>query len=573
MSVVLHPIVQQMSPSPEQIPAIMARGCDVVVTAGAGSGKTRTLVARYLALLSEGVPLRSILAITFTNKATREMRNRVRDEMRRYLDRPGLAAGEADTWRKRYTGLDAARISTFHGLCSDILRAHAAEAGVDPRFSVLDEAATNIMRSEVLAEALAWAAQETTVLPLFRLLGERMLRSTLRTLLERRLDAAPCMAALPASAWPQWQEFVLPPLRRFVDSPEVRGFFAQISAFRANGALARAEAAGDKQAAPLAVLLQIWDDISAARRQDDWAAVSVLLAPVRDSMKQSGSAKNWPGGSPKPFIGELQALFDRDLKLLVGKGVDLALDRRLADAQPALKVLLDRALAIYDRKKDEREALDNDDQEEGALDLLRQYPDVRQRWQNEVAALLVDEFQDTNQRQRDLLALLGRARGAGRDRGSLFIVGDAKQSIYRFRGADVTVFRAERRGIAAAGGMECPLKVSYRAHRGLIAVLNALLHPVLGDQPDPARPWVEPFSPLEHYRQQPAGGFAAPHVELHLALGAKSGGGLDRAADALARRLSELVGSGCWGGRRRQPSAPVPRHRHSVPGLGLIRGL
>ena len=88
----IHPIVQQTSPSPEQEPAILARGCDVVVTAGAGTGKTRTLVARYLALLAEELPLRSIVAITFTKKASREMRNRVRDEMRRYLERPALDA-------------------------------------------------------------------------------------------------------------------------------------------------------------------------------------------------------------------------------------------------------------------------------------------------------------------------------------------------------------------------------------------------------------------------------------------------------------------------------------------------
>lgn len=83
----IHPIVEQMKPSGEQRPAITARGCDIVVTAGAGTGKTRALVARYLSLLAEGLPLRSIVAITFTRKAAREMRNRVRNEVRRYLGR------------------------------------------------------------------------------------------------------------------------------------------------------------------------------------------------------------------------------------------------------------------------------------------------------------------------------------------------------------------------------------------------------------------------------------------------------------------------------------------------------
>ena len=82
----LHPIVLQMEPSDEQRAAIAERGRDVAVTAGAGAGKTRALVARYLALLAEGLPLRSIVAITFTKKAAREMRNRARREIRRYLE-------------------------------------------------------------------------------------------------------------------------------------------------------------------------------------------------------------------------------------------------------------------------------------------------------------------------------------------------------------------------------------------------------------------------------------------------------------------------------------------------------
>ena len=94
----LHPIVAAMRPSPEQLPAITTWGRDVVVTAGAGAGKTLTLVARYLALLAEGTPLRAILAITFTEKAAREMRNRVRDEVRRYLESPGLAGSEYARW-------------------------------------------------------------------------------------------------------------------------------------------------------------------------------------------------------------------------------------------------------------------------------------------------------------------------------------------------------------------------------------------------------------------------------------------------------------------------------------------
>ena len=114
----LHPIVEQMSLSTEQKPAVEERGRDVVVTAGAGTGKTRALVARYLALLADGLPLRSVVAITFTRKAAREMRNRVRGEVRKYLERDDLSALERQRWQALYSELDAARIGTIHSLCS-----------------------------------------------------------------------------------------------------------------------------------------------------------------------------------------------------------------------------------------------------------------------------------------------------------------------------------------------------------------------------------------------------------------------------------------------------------------------
>ena len=131
----LPPILDQISPSPEQEHPILSRGSDIVVTAGAGTGKTRTLVARYLSLLADGLPMRSIVAITFTKKAAREMRNRIREEIRSYLE--GLSQDNKDYefWREIYQNLDAARISTIHSLAADIIRQHPAELMVDPNFN------------------------------------------------------------------------------------------------------------------------------------------------------------------------------------------------------------------------------------------------------------------------------------------------------------------------------------------------------------------------------------------------------------------------------------------------------
>ena len=111
----------------------------------------------------------------------------------------------AHRWQEVYSGLDAARISTIHGLCAEILRSHPAEAGVDPRFEVLDEGQGNLLRRQAVDETLAWAAEDPELVPLFELLGERGFRDTLDTLLRRRLEAAETFAALPDDVLAQWR--------------------------------------------------------------------------------------------------------------------------------------------------------------------------------------------------------------------------------------------------------------------------------------------------------------------------------------------------------------------------------
>jgi len=320
-----------------------------------------------------------------------------------------------------------------------------------------------------------------------------------------------------------------------VEDAAVQADFADLLALRADGTLARAEAAGDNLAAPLAELLRLWDNITVTCAADDWTNVSTQLAPLRGAMKQVGRQANWTPANPKAIIKELQNRYDENLKPLVGDGIDLTLDQTLAQAiLPELLRLYDYALAAYTRLKEDRRALDFDDLEAGALALLRDHPAARARWQTEVRALLVDEFQDTNARQRDLLTLLNS------DAGKRFIVGDGKQSIYRFRGADVAVFRTARREIADQG-KAFTLETSYRAHANLVVALNALLQPVLGVDEDPARPYVEPFAALTHFRESPPAGLTPPFVELHLGVGSKTGGALDKAVEALVTRLAALV--------------------------------
>ena len=176
-------ILSQLQLKGRQAEAATTRGVDVAVTAGAGSGKTRALVGRYLSLLEEGGSLRSLVAITFTEKAAREMRTRVRSTIEQWLAE-GVAA-DRDLWESAFAELDAARIGTIHSLCAAILRAHPAEAGVDPSFAVLEENAAAILKARAVEVALAWAMGDPDAAQLFGLLGELVYYKDARRLLLR----------------------------------------------------------------------------------------------------------------------------------------------------------------------------------------------------------------------------------------------------------------------------------------------------------------------------------------------------------------------------------------------------
>jgi len=527
----VHPIVAQLTPSEEQMPAIKAEAESVVVTAGAGAGKTRTLVARYLYLLAhEALSPRRIAAITFTRKAAREMRNRVREAISTYLGE-GLSPEEHARWDRCYSQLDAARIGTIHQLCTEILRAHPAEAQVDPRFEVLDEAQAALLQTQAMERALAWAAEDREGAALFELLGERRLQQVLAQLLQERLKTRAAFRGSREALLARWQEAL--------EREQIRATNALTAnpAWQAQVATLRREEPSrddDRMAEQRALALAALDGAAAAGTP---AEKGQKLAALDQINLSGGSQKAWPGGkeqlqSVKDALRVLRELWREQAGL---QGLSLTpLDEELAARVPALHELFARADKAYRRLKAERQVLDFDDLEAEALQLLAGSGAVRSRWQEELAALLVDEYQDTNGRQRDLVNLL---HGDGN---RLFIVGDAKQSIYRFRGAEVAVFREERERIAAGNGRGYNLATSYRPHKGLLDGLNALLEAVMGTGEMPGQPWVEPFAPLTHYRQEPLQGLDAPYISLQLALGNKEDG-LPVAAQALAAEIVKMV--------------------------------
>ncbi len=452
-----------------------------------------------------------------------------------------MDAPDKERWQAALADLDAARIGTIHGLCAEILRAHPAEAGLDPRFEVLEEGIAATFKSQAIHAALAWASADADAVHLFSLLNENSLRETLVTLLEKRLDAD---ALLSRDVRAAWHRKLVAAMAAFADDAGVRG---AIETLRDPSVL---QAGGDKLTTNVAALMENWSAFEAARAAGDWdTALSALFAMRRLGM--SGNVGK--AGPAKDAVKLLRDAYDETLNPWLGgkEKADIpprwSLDAQIANALPYLRRVLDQAMAEYRQLKDERQALDFDDLEAGAVQLLTEHQAVRERWQTETRAVLVDEFQDTNERQRQIVYMLANfpsrnTQHAIRDipsNSSLFVVGDAKQSIYRFRGADVTVFRRVQDDVKQSGGQPLEFNLTFRAHEPLVEATNKLLAPILGAD-DPKRPYAVAFAPLKAQRKAPREGIRPPFVEFCLGLGEHADAGRSIATSALAARLIQL---------------------------------
>jgi ATP-dependent helicase/nuclease subunit A len=523
-------VLTQLDPSPEQIKPILQRGQDIVVTAGAGTGKTRTLVARYLSLLAEKVPMREIVAITFTKKAAREMRNRIREEVRIYLHSSGLDEEDQRYWRDIYESLDSSRISTIHSLATDILRQHPAELGLDPKFELLDEGQAARLKARAIEASLAWGSEDPAAAVIFPIYGDWKLRRVLGELFSKRLDIGQALDQFTDDIWQFWLPELTRPLKSFVDDKEVIAALDEFLEYEKSGILQQAHEKGDLFADDLRIVIENWKRIKIARKSEDWITISRCLSPLRAHLKQKGKKDNWTPGNPRKLVKFIQPIFDDNI---LSDKIDLAVDQKLAqEVIPGIKAVFQYANKMYDTAKDQLNGLDFDDLEYLTLRLLKEFPLVKAYWQEQISDLLVDEYQDTNDRQRELVNSLN---GDGK---RLFIVGDGKQSIYRFRGADVAVFRQEQDAINR-DGRSFQLSTSYRAHPALLDNLNSLLEPVLGL--DTSLDFVEPFSPLTPGRKDHPRYKGQPYIELHLAAGMKTDGAGKTTAEAVTSRIIDII--------------------------------
>lgn len=399
---------------PQQLRIVKTLDRPLFVSAGAGSGKTFTLTRRIVYALSpESGPfvehLDQVLAITFTKDAAAEIRDRVR----RALIDEGMDE-EALT-------VDDAWISTIHGMCSRILRAHALELGIDPEFTVLTD--TDELMDQAVEHVLARATAP---------------------------DGAPELAASLKAlyAWYPMAGEGGP----FGAGTTIKGLvreLLELSSQLPGGMDDVRVARGQADTSALADAYRAALGVSKAATEKAQMALDAIDA-FEASGKTMADAARLMMSCTMPRASK--AFPKEQVELLKAEAADAFINIVLACGGPALDALVGLARAVeaeYRSLKAAQSALDNNDLLRMAYEALRDYPAIRAAYEGRFKMVMIDEFQDTDQMQVDLIRYL-----TGTGERALCTVGDAQQSIYRFRGAEVEVFRRQERKVGSSVASE-----------------------------------------------------------------------------------------------------------------------
>jgi ATP-dependent helicase/nuclease subunit A len=436
-------------------------GANLCVEAAAGTGKTTVLVERVTNLLARGaVNVDELVVITFTEKAAAELATRVRDSLeRRAADADGAGRERLLTAAR---DLYRAHIETIHSFATALLRERPVEAGIDPLFEVLEglaggidfDAAYERFQDELLAEP-----RPEVELALRRGFGLAELREACSHLHEHRYLLPltyPSVGAADVDA-------AVADLRRIAD--ELREL------------LVRHSPPGDDRAVPIVAGIIDWVDALTARDAAERERWLLFRAPARTDLN-AGSAANW--GGEKHRVKTLQSEYR--------EAVSTACAELRRGALLGILPHVERFVEEYAADRKRRGRANFDDLLFWARDLLSESEPARAYFRRRFRAVLIDEFQDTDPVQAELALLLTSDDEPGADwhalrpaPGRLTVVGDPKQSIYRFRRADVAVYDRVRT-TALAGGNE-QISTNFRSNPDLLGGLNAAFDQILQAEP------------------------------------------------------------------------------------------
>ena len=491
--------------TPAQARAIHCIDRNVSVSAGAGSGKTRVLVQRFLYIVSMGIRNpekkvlpQEILAVTFTRKAAAEMRERIRKEMEKKV------SGNVDEtyWQEQIKALSVASIGTIHSFCSGLLRSAPVECGLDPDFVVMEE-----------NDSSEFLKTET--------------RNHLRSMLRRKDEAATVLCAEYGSSSLLEQTCLL--LQKGI-TPEKD---ISLSAYQAVLDRGRQEAAAIKEE-----LTREFVDACSASNQK-------ILEPALDRIRDALSEPDLPENARylQTIAGNLSTRAKND-KIMIGnlkeRMQNVCFCPLCASALTLLpfwhEYLLCMQTALNEKKRLQGK-LSFDDLETMALELLEGHPDVLERYRRRFRYIMVDEFQDTNERQRRLIYLLCGGNKEVLKGNCLFVVGDPKQSIYRFRGADVSVFSRVRQEMNNGGGEVILLDDNFRTVTPVLDLCNGVFSGLMGKD----RGKDVFYESLKPHR---ADVIKPEFTVFHYSNGLPVAKARKKEADCLADRLKELHGEG-----------------------------
>ncbi len=459
-----------------------------VVSAGAGSGKTSVLSERFLRLIvEEKTSVDRILTLTFTRKAAAEMRERIYHK---------LCAGNGGAARAAVENFDTASISTLDSFCARIVRSEALRLGI-PREFVTDEEAQQELVAQTAYDFLAanrhnpvfvdyladWGLARTLE-DVFVAIGTRYGTPGVDQDLEALFEAQETETLQRTNAY-------LHELRTVLLS------ILEIEGEKPN-ALANAKKAVSTLAEPVGV-------IDPDRLEDIGHLVEVVAS---FSLQVGGSKKTEALLAYKELVERA-----RDLGRLVDAGLEML--RRRSETAIFFSAILEYLEAVKSAKR-RSGILDYADVAELSIHALKANPLLLDHYRKRFDAVMIDEFQDNNALQKELLYLLSSVPGTGASpgpgelaRGKLFFVGDAKQSIYRFRGADVSVFRGLARELAIGDGTALELRYNYRSSPAIISTVNTVFE----------RVFAEAHKPYEAEHGALLSGVEStikPHIELWL---------------------------------------------------------
>ena len=432
---------------------------NVTITAGAGTGKTTTLTERYLELLRSdpAITPKNIVTITFTRKAAAELETRVREEVYNELAK-ATTPEEYARWRGVLDDLADGYTHTIHAFCGRLLRENAIQAPVPMQFDTLDENDAADLQRQVVVEYIDAHESDADVQLASRLFGSHSrLVDILTGLLDERPDSEAWLETwrdrdvddYMGYLWEHVCDLDAETARAFFDDPAVEDALTTATRFREEDFGTADDADGVR------VLRDIATIVDGINGGDD-RAYQQTCRELYDRLETSSgglysSASHHLVGTKSSWNGETDAYSDcKDaLNTLIDQLSEIEAELKTTPGEVeensahyaiALLRIFDAVSDEYEAEKQQQEALDFPDLIETTIQFLRSNPDVRASLRESFAALMVDEFQDTDGRQWELVSLLSDLADDGVATDNVFLVGDKKQSIYGFRGAEVTTF-------------------------------------------------------------------------------------------------------------------------------------